>query len=361
MSVDLDRLSDDQKITACIMARAIRAWLDHFLLNILSRTENTTELAMALKEPEQSLVRQQESSQMLEVLPRLSELLRQGKIDQRRLGAVYERVVNLPSPEMIAEVEAALVGVAPELTRTQLARRTTKLTAEVDPLGYEQRCQKATKDRKVEFVSLPDGMSRLTFILPAVEGRTIYELLRQDADHLPKDDRTTDQKRADVVMDRFLGTACERTVQVHVTVPIETMLGLTDDPGLLDGYGPIAADLARELAMEGPWRGLLLDEYRQATAMTTTTYRPTATLREMVKARSGGTCAAPGCTSPIQELDHHIPWPQGTTTATGMTGYCAHHHHAKHDPKYQVARDVDGTLRWTTPTGRTYTTRPHRY
>jgi hypothetical protein len=60
-------------------------------------------------------------------------------------------------------------------------------------------------------------------------------------------------------------------------------------------------------------------------------------------------------------LDHHIPWPQGTTTATGMTGYCAHHHHIKHDPKYQVDRDADGTLHWTTPTGRTYTTRPHRY
>jgi hypothetical protein len=213
----------------------------------------------------------------------------------------------------------------------------------------------------VEFVALPDGMSRLTFILPAVEGRMIYELLRTDAKALPKDERTTDQKRADVVMDRFLGTACERTVQVHVTVPIETMLGLTDEPGLLDGYGPIAADLARELAMEGPWRGLLLDEYRQATAMSSAKYRPDAKLREMVKARSGGTCAAPGCTSPIQELDHHIPWPHGTTTATGMTGYCAHHHHTKHDPKYQVDLDADGTLRWTTPTGRTYTTRPHRY
>jgi hypothetical protein len=44
-----------------------------------------------------------------------------------------------------------------------------------------------------------------------------------------------------------------------------------------------------------------------------------------------------------------------------MTGYCAHHHHTKHDPKYQVDRDADGTLHWTTPTGRTYTTRPHRY
>jgi hypothetical protein len=30
-------------------------------------------------------------------------------------------------------------------------------------------------------------------------------------------------------------------------------------------------------------------------------------------------------------------------------------------PKYQVERDAHGTLSWTTPTGRTYTTRPHRY
>jgi len=29
-------------------------------------------------------------------------------------------------------------------------------------------------------------------------------------------------------------------------------MGLTEEPGLLDGYGPLAADAARELAMHGP-------------------------------------------------------------------------------------------------------------
>ena len=161
-------------------------------------------------------------------------------------------------------------------------------------------------------------------------------------------------------MDRFLGKARDRTVQVHVTISMETLLGLTEDPGLLDGYGAISADTARELAMEGPWRGLLLNEYRHAEAMSTDKYRPTAPIKEFAKLRGGGLCAAPGCTSPIKELDHTIPWPKGKTTATQLKGYCTWHHHRKHD-NYRVTLDETGTLHWTTPTGRTYTTTPHEY
>jgi hypothetical protein len=120
---------------------------------------------------------------------------------------------------------------------------------------------------------------------------------------------------------RFLGNAKERNVQVHVTIPIETLMGLTEDPGLLDGYGPIPADMARELAMHGPWRGLLLDGYRHAAALSTKKYRPDTATREFAKIRDGGVCSAPGCNNPIQELDHHIPWPQGETRATQLMGY----------------------------------------
>ena len=137
-------------------------------------------------------------------------------------------------------------------------------------------------------------------------------------------------------------------------------MGLTEDPGLLDGYGPISADSARELAMHGPWRGILLDQYRHASEMSTDHYRPTAQLREFVPVRDGGTCTFPGCTLPIQELDHTTPWPAGHTTATQLKGLCSWHHHRKHD-NYTVTLDGSGNSHWTTPQHRHYTTYLHEY
>jgi hypothetical protein len=358
--VDIGSLSDDQKVTAFIVARKIKAFADHVQLTILGGFEDTTELAMAVKEPEQAVVRQKILSEVLDTLPRLSDQLRRGELDLRRLEAVHERVANLPCQEMVDQVEDALVDIAPGLNRTQLARKATGLVATTDPAGYQQRCEKARAERRVEFKPLPDGMAQLKAVLGAVEAREAFELLNQDVADLPKDDRTTDQKRADAFLDRFLGKAKERNVQVHVTIPIETLMGLTEDPGLLDGYGPIPADMARELAAHGPWRGLLLDEYRHAAALSTKKYRPDTATREFAKIRDGGVCSAPGCNNPIQELDHHVPWPEGETRATQLKGYCTWHHHRKHD-NYQVTLDPDGTVRWTTPTGRTYDTKPHQY
>jgi len=306
------------------------------------------------------VVRQKERSAVLDRLPRLAELLRRGEIDLRRLETVDERVVNLPCQAMITQVEDALADVAPGLTRTQLARRATKAVAEVDPLGYDQRRLKATQERRVEFVPLPDGMAELRIRLSAVDARTCYEVLTQDARSCPKDERTTDQKRADAFQDRFLGYGVDRKVQVHVTISMETLMGLTEDPALLDGYGPIAADSARELAMHGPWRGILLDQYRHAEAMSTHKYRADAPCRELVKVRDGGTCRAPGCISPIQELDHTVPWPTGETAANQLKGYCEWHHHQKH-ADHAVTLDPDGTLHWVTPLDRRYTTQPHHY
>jgi len=360
MDANLSTLSVDQQITAFILARKIKAFADHVQLSILHDFEDLTEMAMAVHEPEQSVVRQKERSMVLDRLPRLCEQLRRGELDLRRLETVDERVVNLPSQAMIAEVEDEVAEVASSLTRTQLARRTTKLVAGVDPTGYDQRRQKAKEERRVEFLPLPDGMAELRIRLSAIDARACYEVLTQDARALLKDERTTDQKRADAFLDRFLGYGVDREVQVHVTISMETLMGLTEDPGLLDGYGPLAADAARELAMHGPWSGLLLDKYRRAEALSTDKYRPTAAIKEFSKLSAGGVCSAPGCTSPIREFDHTVPWPKGKTNATQIKGYCAHHHHEKH-ANHAVTLDPDGTIHWVTPQGRHYTSQPHQY
>ena len=44
-------------------------------------------------------------------------------------------------------------------------------------------------------------------------------------------------------------------VRVDVTVGAGTLLGLDDKPGYLAGYGPIHAEVARELAADGTGGG----------------------------------------------------------------------------------------------------------
>ena len=40
---------------------------------------------------------------------------------------------------------------------------------------------------------------------------------------------------------------------------------------------------------------------------------------------------------------------------------CRHYHRLKQHPRWKVDQLPDGTFRWTTPSGRQYTTEPTRY
>ena len=120
---------------------------------------------------------------------------------------------------------------------------------------------------------------------------------------------------------------------------METLLGLTSDPGYLAGYGPIAANTARELAATAEWRGILIDTYRHATAISTNKHDPPKSLREFVKVRDR-CCRFPGCNNPTQDLDHVIPHPRGSTHCRNLQGLCRFHRLLKRTG-YEVAIDPE--------------------
>ena len=47
---------------------------------------------------------------------------------------------------------------------------------------------------------------------------------------------------------------------MNVTVSLQTLLGLNDEPGRLDPYGPIPAQMARDMAANGIWRCVVVDD-----------------------------------------------------------------------------------------------------
>jgi hypothetical protein len=91
-------------------------------------------------------------------------------------------------------------------------------------------------------------------------------------------------------------------------------------------------------------------------------YRPSKKLGHLTRARNA-TCPAPGCgaSSHHSDMDHTEPWPEGPTDECNIGLPCRHHHRTKQAPGWQLEQPAPGIFRWTTPSGRTYQTRPTRY
>jgi hypothetical protein len=150
-------------------------------------------------------------------------------------------------------------------------------------------------------------------------------------------------------------------VQVRVTVPLTTLLGLDRLPGELAGYGPISSDVARALASQGTWRRLVTDPLSGALLdYGDTRYRPPPHLAEHVIARDQ-TCDFPSCRIPAHrcDLDHRIPYESGgATSADNLGPRCRPHHRLKASPGWDLTRKPDGTIVWHTPTGHIYEREP---
>jgi hypothetical protein len=92
---------------------------------------------------------------------------------------------------------------------------------------------------------------------------------------------------------------------------------------------------------------------------TTDRHDPTPALDTAIRIRDK-TCRFPGCTIPAgrADLDHTIPWPHGPTCQCNICALCRHHHRLKTHGRWRVVNHGDGRLTWTTPAGRTISTRP---
>ena len=92
-------------------------------------------------------------------------------------------------------------------------------------------------------------------------------------------------------------------------------------------------------------------------------YRPSPRLRHQVKTRSPR-CSFPGCRRPAAACDddHTLAWHQGGRTCEcNLAPLCRTHHRAKQAPGWQLTQPRPGTLVWTLPSGRSYTTEPEPY
>jgi len=198
-----------------------------------------------------------------------------------------------------------------------------------------------------------------------------------DAGHefVAVDGRTRRQIEADVLTDlllaatpsEILGTGLENiTATVQVTVAATTLAGEDDHIAELDGHGPLHPDTARELArLATGWNRLFLDHDGMVTAVDR--YTPTRGMKRYLRARDQR-CRFPGCHTPAarSQIDHNHDYALGGPTAIdNLACFCPAHHALKHPDldeqfRWTARQRPDGTVEWTSPTGRTYADPPPR-
>ena len=177
------------------------------------------------------------------------------------------------------------------------------------------------------------------------------------------DPRTIDQLRADVFLDLLNGKnppSAKGGAVVDITVSLETLTALSDAPGHLAGYGPVIADVAREVTAEqesSEWR-YTVTQNGHPIHVGTTSRRPTTSMKREVEATHRN-CVFPGCRMPPIDcdLDHRVAVVDGgATTACNLAPLCRHHHRAKHDAGWKPILNTDYTHTWVSPLSHHYLT-----
>lgn len=299
--------------------------------------------------------------------PQVWESFRAGGVPVQNADTAAQQAASLPddATDAWARFDEAIATAAQTLAPGKFRLRARVVRERVHPESLEARHRRAAEDRNAWFQADHDGMATMTVFGTADKVLAAYDRADAHARHQraqPGEERTLAQLRADVLLDLMTtGTIDEaesrrRRPSVAITVPVMTLLGLSEEPATLDGYGPIDIETARRLAGEAsswvrilthPVSGTVLDVDR-------TTYRVPKALRRWLGVRDP-VCIGPGCTRRARDcdIDHRIEWQYGGRTAdTNLGPLCEPTHVVKTKSKWTLYRDeATGATWWISPTG----------
>lgn len=272
-----------------------------------------------------------------------------GEISERHCRELVSATRSIRDEQVLRAIEERVLPRARRRTAVQLRRDIAQAIADLDP-DAASRLVRARESRRVTFRALEDGLGYVALVheLPVVQ--SIVATIKADARAVRRErggaaavaagdaDATVDATQADAFAARVLGTVAddgsvawdrtEQPVTVTVVMDLETLRGEADRMALLDGE-PVPAAVGREIAdgarmwrraVTDPVSGHLLD-------YGTEQYLPDR-LRRFVLARDGG-CTTPTCTNRSadrMQMDHVIPFPEGSSSAVNGDGKCIRCH-----------------------------------
>ena len=372
------------------------------------------------------------------VLPRTLDLLEAGTMTVQRARAFAAELQPLDD-ELARQIDADLAERVARLAPWRIRQEVRRAAATLDPDAAAARNAEATARRAVSLRAQPDGQAGVFLAGPAVPLVRWYSTLDAQARRLRSagDPRPLDALRFDLATSAFpcvshapadmsgatppaaaapragtaAGTAARddvpdaasglrpsgveaatvdcrrrRPVQAMVVVPVETALGLSNEPAWLDGYGWLDAPTSRQLLVDAELRRVCAQTRTgQLVDLAASDVRPPPTpggvrraLLDMVSTdvtvsdlpwrrepghdpsellRTFVTLRDQGCDGPTQtqtpasrcELDHDRPHPHGPTAAWNLAARATRTHQLKHFG-WTPLRTATGTV-WTSPSG----------
>ena len=307
------------------------------------------------------------------LFPDTVQLLSDGRISVGQARAMAQLTDGLDDCAAQA-VEARVLERMPDQTGKATRQAISREVKRADPEISAKRHKRQRARRRVELFAEEDGMATLSFYLPAdvaqMAMRTLTEMAQRVKRKNPTDKRTLDQRRADLLPAILHGTTVGSatpviSANINVVVNIETLVGLSHEPGHLDGYGPICPEQTRRIAHAhaSRWRFLLTSSDGALVDASERTYTPSAALKRLIQLKYR-TCTFPHCRMPSDrcDIDHNVPFEKGGPTAVGnLAPICRQHHNDKSFGDWDLDRRGDIIL-WTSKlTGRAYVTEPVRY
>lgn len=349
--------------------------------------------------------RMEDAATLVASFPRTLDALSGGRLSRAHAGVIAEAGALLPDDEARAAYEESVIPVAERETAGRLRPVARRLAHHAHPATLDERHERARAQRRVWVTDLDDGMAELGICAAAHLIHGAYDRLTQlatdiidarraaetgatpgagpdgafvdalTADGAAADTRRRGEVRADVATDLLLtahatlGAAADSLdaqdalrARVQVTIPFLSLIGRSDEPADLAGYGPIDATTARRLAAGARGWDRLLTHPVTGAVLGVDRYRPTAEQRRLLRARDEH-CRFPGCRQPTGrcDIDHTIAHAHdGPTDVRNLAHLCRRHHVMKHHSAWRVRQRPDGVLEWTSPTGRVYDDRPAR-
>ena len=334
--------------------------------------------------------------------PLLGEEISAGRLTVAQAREIYEGVSVLSGSfddagENLSDMAVRqLVRLARDLPPARLRERVSRMVASLDPAASARRREQAERDRTdVSIWAEPDGMACLSARGPAIDSVAVRELIDSRAkamrDSAAVDDkRTLGQWRHAALLAAFglspisqqptgvtelpdtaaTGTGDRHSivdrprVEIRVVVPLTTLLGLTDAPGEIEGFGTLDPELVRALAVDAEWVRWVTDPVGDYLIDSGTKRFPGARLARFLRDREGR-CKHPSCGVRARNCDaDHLPAfsAGGRTAATGMSPTCPRHNRHRDASRWHIEQegpaDPYGAPEptWISPLGRRYET-----
>jgi hypothetical protein len=338
------------------------------------------DIALALREPVGAAQRRiWWCKRLRRLLPGVWRRMADGDLTERHVIRLVEVTATVDDPELMAKIEDRILPSAAVKTADELVRHARDTLKRLDPTGVQRRAKAARDQADVTFEPATDGMGDVIVHAPIEHATLVKTAVDAHAASAKAggDPRPIGVLRAEAVAtwasDYLTGrtgtgpvpSAGGRPIEIGITLPLRTALGLDDLPGELPGLGIIPRDvIAGMIRTEQPKLRLLVIDPDSGRLLhrATNAYRPTANQVAQVRATyvfsvgPGSKVLAVRC-----DTDHPVPYPAGPTVIGHLLPLDRTWHLGKTRGELTVTVDDTGQVNVTTVSGQSRTVTPYDY